>query len=237
MEYSACSTILTEFLESKGIKHVNVMHGHKEFNVKDTCFSGFHICLIWGKYYKNLFNELKMRTGKYCYIGHPTHRAFYNIDIFSDICRKESVVFILNQESSIWLDFKILGSYLKEKKIPVYFKPHPIYDKNAAKNYFGNTFGYNSILNGTSFDALSEHEIIIGNKSTILMEAWLAGNKVVMYKCNAYSKSCINGTRALRINSHDENALSLLYKFIVSKSNYKIEKDSFLSTLTVTPLW
>jgi hypothetical protein len=146
------------------------------------------------------------------------------------------VAFILNEESSIWIDFKMIGCYLRDKRIPVFFKPHPIYDKNAGRSYFGETFGYGSVLYGTSFDVLTEHEIIIGNKSTILMEAWLAGNKVVMYKCNAYNESCIGRNRILRIDSHDDYVLSLLYEFILFKNYFQVAPNSLLSTLKVTPL-
>lgn len=60
-EYSFTSSIITEYLERQGIKHINIMHGEKLYNISDS-FVNFTEYYLWDKYYIDLLGELKANT-------------------------------------------------------------------------------------------------------------------------------------------------------------------------------
>ena len=57
-EYSFTSSVLTAFCELNNIKHIDVMHGEKVFDINDSYFR-YHNCYVWGKEYIALFQSLK----------------------------------------------------------------------------------------------------------------------------------------------------------------------------------
>ncbi|WP_026491151.1 hypothetical protein [Butyrivibrio sp. XPD2002] len=57
-EYSFTSSVLTNYCEEKGIKHINVMHGEKLFYMRDSFFR-FHECYVWDDYYRKLFLQMR----------------------------------------------------------------------------------------------------------------------------------------------------------------------------------
>jgi hypothetical protein len=57
-EFSYTSSFLTEYCERRGVTHINVMHGEKLFNLRDTFFH-FHRCYIWNDGYRKLFTSLR----------------------------------------------------------------------------------------------------------------------------------------------------------------------------------
>lgn len=57
-EYSFSSSLLTKYCDEMNITHINVMHGEKFFCIVDAFFK-FHKCVVWDKYYEELFVELR----------------------------------------------------------------------------------------------------------------------------------------------------------------------------------
>lgn len=58
-EFSFTSSILTEFCECHGIENINVMHGEKLFNIRDS-FVNFSRYYIWDNHYKKLLIDLRV---------------------------------------------------------------------------------------------------------------------------------------------------------------------------------
>lgn len=63
-EYSFTSSVLTQYCEERGIKHINVMHGEKLYYMRDSFFR-FHECYVWDELYKNLFIKLRTETTQF----------------------------------------------------------------------------------------------------------------------------------------------------------------------------
>lgn len=57
-EYSFTSSVLTYFCRVNDVKHINIMHGDKLLNIRDTFFE-FDRCYIWDGHYRNLFLRLR----------------------------------------------------------------------------------------------------------------------------------------------------------------------------------
>lgn len=63
-EYSCCSSLLTEYCHSLGIKHINFMHGEKIYYIRDSFFK-FDECYVWNEFYKQLFLMLKAEPNQF----------------------------------------------------------------------------------------------------------------------------------------------------------------------------
>lgn len=57
-EYSFTSSILTNYCNALGIKHINIMHGEKWFSITDA-FVHFTVFYVWDCYYVQLFARLQ----------------------------------------------------------------------------------------------------------------------------------------------------------------------------------
>lgn len=57
-EYSFTSSLLTEYCRSRGIEHINIMHGERMLNLRDSfvCFDRFY---VWEEEYKELFISMR----------------------------------------------------------------------------------------------------------------------------------------------------------------------------------
>lgn len=61
-EYSYTSSVLTEYCRLRGVEHINIMHGEKLFNIRDT-FVNYDRYYVWEEFYINLLTDL--RADKY----------------------------------------------------------------------------------------------------------------------------------------------------------------------------
>ncbi|MEL7654819.1 MAG: hypothetical protein AAGU75_02805 [Bacillota bacterium] len=57
-EYSYTSSVLTEYCRLRGVEHINIMHGEKLFNIRDT-FVQYDRYYVWDEHYINLLTDLR----------------------------------------------------------------------------------------------------------------------------------------------------------------------------------
>ena len=72
-EYSFTSSILTNYCNVYGVKHINVMHGEKLFHIVDAYFR-YDECYVWDKYYKDLFISMKADESQFIIALPPSMR-------------------------------------------------------------------------------------------------------------------------------------------------------------------
>lgn len=177
-EYSFASSILTNYCNIHGVKHINVMHGEKLYHIVDAYFR-FDECYVWNKYYKDLFISmnadksqfiialpLSMRVDTQCYFN-PKYYADFKY-FLADVTEKEmisiveSMKFVVNR-----------GKTVKYRLHPRYtnFK---IAEKIAGKSNIENPFEV-PILS-----SISSMEYAVGCYSTVLNQAFSSGKKVIL---------------------------------------------------------
>lgn len=57
-EYSFTSSVLTEYCRLCGVEHINIMHGEKLFNIRDS-FIQYDRYYVWDEYYISLFSDMR----------------------------------------------------------------------------------------------------------------------------------------------------------------------------------
>ena len=57
-EFSFTSSIITAYCEEREVEHINVLHGERLYNTRDT-FVSFHRFYVWNDIYRNMFLEMR----------------------------------------------------------------------------------------------------------------------------------------------------------------------------------
>lgn len=182
-EYSYSSSVLTYYCERNSVKHINVMHGEKLLNIRQSFFR-FHNCYVWDKHYVKLFtklraekdqfrvevpNSLKINCEKFSienkvdykyYLGAPTDQEL--IEVSKIIVNIEKLGFTIKvRPHPLDIDMKVIEKYIPSKNI-----------ENSRDICLSS-----SICNSRN---------VIGAFSTVLLQAYLCGKQVflddVIYK-------------------------------------------------------
>ncbi len=162
-EYSFTSSILTAFCERYGIKHINVMHGEKLFNMRDAFFR-FHECYIWNNHYKDLFIELKADPNQFI-VEIPEFISSWNNK--ENIEKTIDYTYYLGDQKKE--ELKILKealSILIRKGYKVAIRPHPL---DSSMKVIKRYFNYNNGFIVESTQEISIKESLMRTKNAISM--------------------------------------------------------------------
>ncbi len=122
-EFSYTSSILTQYCESKGVLHINVMHGEKLYYIRDAFFR-FSRCYVWNDSFRTLFETLRADKAQFI-IQKPSSL------VFKDTGRIEKVydfTYYLGYESDEELRrIRKHLMILQSKGYSINIRPHPRY--------------------------------------------------------------------------------------------------------------
>lgn len=189
-EYSFTSSILTCYLERQKVKHINVMHGEKIYNIRDSFFR-FSEYFVWNQYYVDLFREL-MAYPKQFHIELPP---------------RHYVLLEYKRKSTVSLNKKLLKFYwasevddqelkyiteeltrLQNNGVRVVIRNHPVhgeYFNKKVKDYF-HGFPLEDPSKKDIYESLAETDYVFGTYTTVLYEAILMGKVIVIndFRCH-----------------------------------------------------
>lgn len=121
-EYSFTSSVLTNYCERIGIEHINIMHGEKLFNIRDSFFR-FNRCYIWDEFYRNLFIELRTENTQFI-IEKPPSQLPWEIE---SLKKKVDYTYYLQKETNLTLaSIHRILMHLYDAGFTVAIRPHPI---------------------------------------------------------------------------------------------------------------
>ncbi len=130
-EYSFTSSVLTNYCEEKGIKHINVMHGEKIYYMRDSFFR-FHECYVWDDYYCKLFLQMRAAQSQFR-VAVPPSLQFPKDMVIS---KTKDYTYYFGWESGEKLKTIVNAMVaLNNHGLKVAIRPHPRYtDLNEIKN-------------------------------------------------------------------------------------------------------
>ncbi|MBF0553703.1 MAG: hypothetical protein HQK96_04015 [Nitrospirae bacterium] len=187
-EGSFYSSFVTAYCETHEVKHVNIMHGDRFFYAGNA-FCEFHEFHVWGEYYRNLFVSLHCPPKQFIISVNPVHKYLFdrgwnqeNINMFKILL----VTFDYYMTSSIF--FKLLRRLIAtlDKNWSVIIRPHYIraYKKHCNTIYLlckelGISCSIKTPEDNTIENAILYSQIVVSVASTTLLDAWIAGRKVI----------------------------------------------------------
>lgn len=176
-EYSYTSSVLTEYCREHGVLHINIMHGEKLFNIRDSFFE-YDKCYVWNEHYVQLFSDLRADIKQFTISLPPSIKI--DVDNYID--------------SSVYADFKYFLADFNEYEIKcivasmkfalengqkVKYRPHPRYSNIALlKKYVADDdIEYPDKV--SIFSSVSNLKYAVGSYSTVLLQAYFSGKQVV----------------------------------------------------------
>lgn len=123
-EFSFSSSCLTDFCNRNGVELINVMHGEKLFNIRDSFFK-FNRCYIWNECYKDLFTELRAAPDQFI-VEVPPSLLFDKKDV--NKCIDYTYYLQAQQGEKLSIVVNNLRKLHKEG-CKVAIRPHPRYTK------------------------------------------------------------------------------------------------------------
>lgn len=163
-EYSFTSSIMTNYCEENGIKHINVMHGEKLFSMSDSYFR-FSKMYVWNDYYIRLFNELNADMSN-SYIFFPERRF-----AIENLCSEKEydLTYYLQDQDSKEMK-KIRDILYKLKNMRISIRPHPRYiNMEECRKIFRDFNVEDSSVNINT--SLSRTSRVVAIFSTVLLQA------------------------------------------------------------------
>ena len=174
-EYSYTSSVLTEYCNMKGITHINIMHGEKLFNIRDSFFA-FDEFYIWDSYYETLFSLLRAAQHQYIcikptqiFVSKKNQRKVKDYTYYLGGERKEELQAIYKQLLC-----------LKQKGLDGCVRMHPIYSDRKVVNRIFKEIKIENPSDIEIENSLSQSRFIIALYSTVLFQAYNSGLDVII---------------------------------------------------------
>ncbi len=188
-EPSYTNSVLTLFCERNKVQHINVMHGEKLFNIRDSFFR-FSSFYVWSDYYIELFKSLRVEEQQMI-VAIPMSLKidvirFFNKNVYSDF---KYYLAIFN-ESEIKSIVESM-TFVKKQGYTIKFRPHPRYSDFALLRRYVDSSEIEAPGDVSILESVSSLKFAVGSYTTVLTQAYYSGKGVVLddvtYK-NRYHK-------------------------------------------------
>lgn len=177
-EYSFSSSILTNYCHKRGVKHVNVQHGEKLFNIIDSFFR-FDKFYIWHDHYKQLFIEMGADSHQFIIFKAKS----LNID-----CEKYC-------NTKVYADYKYYLGHIDEKSIKsivesmqfvknggktVKYRYHPRHANLSILHKYLEESELEDPQSVPILESIASCDVVVGSYSTVLSQAYFSGKKIML---------------------------------------------------------
>lgn len=176
-EYSFTSSLLTAYCRSIEVEHINVMHGEKLYNIRDS-FVAYDRYYVWDVHYVNLMVSLRAEYTQF-YIETPqivcpkvvyqAEKVEYDLTYYLSRGSKKELVAIAS-----------ILQKLQERGLKVTVRYHPRYtDSSIADKLFFNVDIEDS-ADITIDKSLLKTKSVVAQYSTVLYQASCRGKMVII---------------------------------------------------------
>lgn len=184
-EYSFCSSILTLFCRKNGIKHINVMHGEKLFDMMATFFE-FDRCYVWDSSYIDLFLSQRAYDEQFV-VSIPKSLRFksYAVEPSTDL-----KIYLSNESKSELkrlkrnVDLIKCNSLLDIKRIRI--RLHPLYTSlKIFKRIFKQDYEIEDNKAICIEQSILDSKYVMARCSTVLLQAKYNNVQVIIDDCTS----------------------------------------------------
>ena len=194
-EYDLFQSIAYRMLKQRDVYVLNVMHGEKLYELRDM-LAEHDNCLVWGEYYRKLFEKLRYQGKEITVVGNPAYDCISNYEVSNQELLKirksyRKIISVYTQVAtgcgSLECQSRMLDdtcNYVRDKPdVYVFVKRHPYEYKRP-------TLDYDAIIGGLPnvgmygrdlplYDLVSISDVIITPYSTVGLEGILFRKNVL----------------------------------------------------------
>ncbi len=176
-ENSFTSSLATQYCEEKGIQHINVMHGEKLFNLKNSFFR-FSEFYVWDSHYVNLF--LKLR-GEHSQFKVELPYSMQTVKIENKENKKYFMTYYLGIENKeIMVGIKEAFDILKAAGKECAVRIHPRTENDEVVRHIFKEYDVQDKNNLSLNESMSDTECVASLISTVLFEGWNKQKTIVI---------------------------------------------------------
>lgn len=177
-EFSFSSSLLTDYCHRHGVKHVDVMHGEKLFNIRDAYFR-YDECYVWNEHYVKLFVSMKADPAQFVVAVPPSLRIdgdkYQNPAAYADY----KYYLALYDEETIKQIVASMAFAEKEGKT-VKYRPHPRYSDVELLTKHVKKEDIEWPQHVSIQESVANMECAVGSFTTVMVQAYLSGKRVMM---------------------------------------------------------
>ena len=174
-EYSFTSSVLTWYCNLNEVKHINVMHGEKLLNIRDSFFV-FDKCYVWDIHYVNLFKLLRADKNQFK-VDTPPSLFFKKTNTKP---QHKYTYYLAAQTKPQLIKIKETLSKLKIHESKICIRPHPRYsDLSVVKKVF-KMFKIEDLYEVSIEESVNNTQNVVSLYSTVLFQSLLSGKSIVI---------------------------------------------------------
>lgn len=177
-EYSYAGSVLTDYCHRHNVKHMNMMHGERLFNIRATFFQ-YDTCYVWHEHYKNLFIDLRAEPSQFV-IEVPPSLQINVTENFNDTAYADYKYYLAAEKKEDLIKIRESLKPLKVYGFKVKYRPHPRY---SSKEIISELFSDEEVEIPSEVNILTSVascNYAIGSSSTVLLQAFLCGKGVLL---------------------------------------------------------
>lgn len=167
-EYSFTSSVLTEYCKKHGALHVNVMHGEKLFNMRDSFFH-FHECYVWDNYYKELFLKMRAESTQFMVAVPPSLIISEKALMPKTI---EYTYYLAEERGKLLANVVEIVKKLKKNGLKVAIRPHPRFTNMKELSCLAGSIEIENFKKITIEQSLKRTKNAISLYSTVLNQSY-----------------------------------------------------------------
>lgn len=174
-EYSFTSSILTYYCELNGIRHINIMHGEKIFDITDA-FCRFSKFYVWDEHYMALFEKLRADESIFVLEKPP----YMRMELDKAVKTLDYTFYLAIETDETLKRLHEVTALLRSRARTYVIRPHPRYTNfTLVEKYFEQGEIENPELVGIK-ESLGRTRHAVARFSTVLNQAYSCGIPVVI---------------------------------------------------------
>lgn len=190
-ERSCSVSAVTAYCRDHQVRHVNIMHGERA-PIAAYAFIVFDTFYVWGSYYARMFQTLLAPPDQFTVVGNPVHKRLYQQRYQPRPSEKTAVIYyeyVLSKPVYRALVRRLVKKLLPGWNVIIRMRPPAKYEPDLRKEFLGDLLEESSVGDRliqvqdsrvvNILDCISNSDLAIAVYSTALMDAWIAGRKVI----------------------------------------------------------
>lgn len=178
LEFSFCSSLLTDYCHYKGVRFINVMHGEKLLNIRDSFFH-FDECYVWDKHYVDMFVKLKAESSQFRIAVPPSLKIDCNVHL-NPVVYADYKYYLAHITDNEMAGIAKSMAFVKEEGKSVKYRIHPRYTDLTILRKYITEDEIELPKNVSILESVSNMKCAVGSYTTVLLQAHLAGKKVLL---------------------------------------------------------
>lgn len=177
-EYSFSSSILTDYCHRRGVKHINVQHGEKLYNIRDSFFH-FDECYVWHEHYKQLFLQMGAEPNQFRV--YKPNSLFVDVNKYYNQGSFANYKYYLGHFTEVELQCIIKSmSLLKKNGKTIKYRYHPRHANVDLIQRYVNNEEIEDPHKVSILESIASCDTAVGSYSTVLSQAFFSGKNVVL---------------------------------------------------------